>query len=79
MGTSKSIQTLFGEKLCYRDYIYEDLNILSKTLPPNVLVTVANKLEIFSFDNGENLFHHQQYVIPRKYPAHVLYYAIVNE
>jgi len=68
MGTSKSIQTLFGEKLCYRDYMYEDLNILPKTLPPNVLVTVANKLEIFSFDDGENLFHQQQYVIPRKYP-----------
>jgi len=35
----KSIQTSFGDELCYRDYMYEDLNILPKSLPPNVLVT----------------------------------------
>jgi len=35
-------------------------------------------LEILSFDNGEDLLHQHQYVITRKYPAHVLNYQIVN-
>jgi hypothetical protein len=53
-----------------------NLNIPPEILPPNVLVTMAIKLGIFSYND---LLCHHWYVIVRKYSAHVLNYPIVNE
>ena len=52
METSKSILAL----LC----LCVDPNIPPEIMPLNILVTVTNKLEIFSFDNGEDLLHQHQ-------------------
>jgi hypothetical protein len=51
-------------------------NIPAEILPPNVLVTLAIKLGIFS---QKDLLRRHWNVIIRKYSAHVLNYPIVNE